>query len=207
MPIEETAMVGSGSCGLPSPFRECRVAGPQGNALPDGEIGELIVRGPGILKGYYRKPEATAAAFHGEWFRTGDLFRRDARGFFTIVGRIKDMIRRAGENISALEVEAVVCGIAEVAEAAALPVADATRGEEVKIYVVLQPHVWAEALAPERIIDHCAANLASFKVPRYIEFREGLPKTPSDKVAKHVLRDEKVDLRLGSWDRETQRWN
>jgi acyl-coenzyme A synthetase/AMP-(fatty) acid ligase len=106
-----------------------------------------------------------------------------------------------------LEVEAVVCGIAEVAEAAALPVADATRGEEVKIYVVLQPHVGAEALAPERIIDHCAANLASFKVPRYIEFRQGLPKTPSDKVAKHVLRDEKVDLRLGSWDRETQRWN
>ena len=141
MPIEEIGMVGSGSCGLPSPFRECRVADPQGNALPDGEIGELIVRGPGILKGYYRKPEATAAAFHGEWFRTGDLFRRDARGFFTIVGRIKDMIRRAGENISALEVEAVVCSIDEVAEAAALPVADAVRGEEVKIYVVLQPHV------------------------------------------------------------------
>ncbi len=207
MPIEETGMVGSGSCGLPSPFRECRVADPQGNALPDGEIGELIVRGPGILKGYYRKPEATAAAFHGEWFRTGDLFRRDARGFFTIVGRIKDMIRRAGENISALEVEAVVCGIGEVAEAAAMSVADAVRGEEVKIYVVLQRQVPADALPPERIIDHCAANLASFKVPRYIEFRKDLPKTPSDKVAKHVLRAEKADLRLGSWDREKQCWN
>jgi len=204
MPIEETGMVGSGSCGLTSPFRECRIADAQGNALPDGEIGELIVRGPGILKGYYRKPEATAAAFHGEWFRTGDLFRRDERGFFSIVGRIKDMIRRAGENISALEVEAVVCGIAEVAEAAALPVADDVRGEEVKVYVVLQPHVSAEGLSPQRIIEHCAANLASFKVPRYIEFRKELPKTPSDKVAKHVLRAEKADLRIGSWDREKQ---
>jgi acyl-CoA synthetase (AMP-forming)/AMP-acid ligase II len=202
MPIEETSMVGSGSCGLTSPFRECRIADTQGNALPDGEIGELIVRGPGILRGYYRKPEATAAAFHGEWFRTGDLFRRDTRGFFSVVGRIKDMIRRAGENISALEVEAVVCGIAEVAEAAALPIADAVRGEEVKVYVVLQPHVPAEGLSPQRIIEHCAANLASFKVPRYIEFRKELPKTPSDKVAKHVLRAEKVDLRIGSWDRE-----
>ena len=73
--------------------------------------------------------------------------------------------------------------------------------------MVLQSRVAAEALPPQRIIDHCAANLASFKVPRYLEFRKDLPKTPSDKVAKHVLRAEKADLRLGSWDRETQRWN
>ena len=100
-------------------------------------MGELLVRGPGILQGYYRKPEATRAAFHGDWFRTGDLFRQDARGYFYIVGRIKDMIRRAGENISAREVEAVLKALPGVAEAAAVPVPDATRGEEVKIYVVL----------------------------------------------------------------------
>ena len=77
MPIEATDMVGSGSCGVPSPFREVRVADPDGNTLPAGQVGELVVRGPGILQGYYNKPEATAAAFHGDWFRTGDLFQQD----------------------------------------------------------------------------------------------------------------------------------
>jgi crotonobetaine/carnitine-CoA ligase len=207
MPIEETGMVGSGSCGLASPFRECRVADETGRTLPDGEIGELLVRGPGILQGYYRKPEANAASFHGDWFRTGDLFRRDARGFFYIVGRIKDMIRRAGENIAAREVEAVVCGLPEIAEAAAMPVPDDMRGEEVKIYVVPQPGVSQSRLTPQLIIDHCTTNLASFKVPRYIEYRSELPKTPSEKVAKHVLKAEKSDLRTGSWDRVEQRWH
>jgi crotonobetaine/carnitine-CoA ligase len=183
------------------------VADENGNPLPDGEIGELIVRGPGILQGYYRKPEANKASFHGEWFRTGDLFRRDERGFFYIVGRIKDMIRRAGENIAAREVEAVVCGLPEIAEAAALPVPDETRGEEVKIYVVPQPGVTQANLTPQKIIGYCTANLASFKVPRYIEYRSELPKTPSDKVAKHVLKAEKQDLRTGSWDRVEQRWH
>ena len=207
MPIEETGMVGSGSCGVASPFRECRVADENGNPLPDGETGELLVRGPGILQGYYRKPEANKASFHGEWFRTGDLFRRDERGFFYIVGRIKDMIRRAGENIAAREVEAVVCGLSEIAEAAAMPVPDETRGEEVKVYVVPQPGITKADLSPQKIIDYCTTNLASFKVPRYIEYRSELPKTPSDKVAKHVLKAEKSDLRAGSWDRVEQRWH
>src|SRR5262249_38290375 len=110
-PIEETALAGSGTCGVPSPFRECRVVDEKGEPVSDGAIGELVVRGRGILKGYYRKPEANAAAFYGEWFRTGDLFRRDANGFFYIVGRVKDMIRRAGENIAAREVESVVTGL------------------------------------------------------------------------------------------------
>ena len=88
---------------------------------------------------YYRKPEATAAAFHGEWFRTGDLFRQDERGYYYIVGRVKEMIRRAGENISAREIEAVLRAMPEIVEAAAVPVPDATRGEEVKVFVVLRP--------------------------------------------------------------------
>jgi crotonobetaine/carnitine-CoA ligase len=206
MPIEETDMLGSASCGRPSPFRECRVVDENGNSLPDGQVGELVVRGPGILKGYYRKPEANTAAFFDDWFRTGDLFRRDERGFFYIVGRVKDMIRRAGENIAAREVEAVVCNLPEVAEAAALPVPDDVRGEEVKIYVVPQPGVSRDDVPPQKIIDYCVANLAAFKVPRYIEYRQALPKTPSEKVAKHVLKTEKSDLRVGSWDRIEQRW-
>jgi crotonobetaine/carnitine-CoA ligase len=206
MPIEATDMVGSGSCGIPAPFRECRVADPDGNTVPPGTVGELLVRGPGILLGYYRKPEATAAAFHGDWFRTGDLFRQDERGYLYIVGRVKDMIRRAGENIAAREVEAVLCQLPEIAEAAAVPVPDETRGEEVKAYVVLQPGVTPGDVPPERIVAHCSAGLASFKVPRYLEYRPSLPKTPSEKIAKHVLKQESPDLRRGSWDRVDGRW-
>jgi crotonobetaine/carnitine-CoA ligase len=207
VPIEAADMVGSGSCGIPTPFRECRIADPEGNTLPRGEVGELLFRGPGMLKGYYRNPEATAAAFHGEWFRTGDLARQDERGYVYLVGRAKDMIRRAGENIAANEVEAVLGALAGVAEAAAVPVPDELRGEEVKVYVVLQQGFTRESLPPDRILKHCAANLASFKVPRYVEYRDApLPRTASEKIAKPALIGEATDLRAGSWDRVERRW-
>jgi crotonobetaine/carnitine-CoA ligase len=205
VPIEATDMVGSGSCGTPSPFREVRIADPDGNTVPPGEIGELVVRGPGILQGYYNKPEATKAAFFGDWFRTGDLFRQDERGYFFIVGRVKDMIRRAGENISAREVESVLCALPEIAEAAAVPVQDATRGEEVKACIVLQPGLTREAVSPERILSHCAEGLARFKVPRYIEYVDDLPKTASGKIAKHLLKDA-ADPLAGCFDRVEGRW-
>jgi acyl-CoA synthetase (AMP-forming)/AMP-acid ligase II len=206
MPIEATDMVGSGSCGTPAPFRECRIVDDEGKDVPEGEMGELVVRGPGILKGYYRKPEATRDAFFGEWFRTGDIFRKDERGFFYIVGRKKDMIRRAGENISAREVEAVLKALPGVAEAAAVPVPDPMRGQEVKIYVVLAPPATKDQVSPERIIAHCEANLARFKVPRYIAYRDSLPKTPSEKIAKGELVKGVADLRAGSFDRVEGRW-
>jgi acyl-coenzyme A synthetase/AMP-(fatty) acid ligase len=205
MPIEATDMVGSGSCGLPSAFREARVADPDGKTVPVGEMGELVVRGPGILQGYYNKPEATKAAFHGDWFRTGDLFRQDERGYFYFVGRVKEMIRRAGENISAREVEAMLCSLPDIVEAAAVPVPDETRGEEVKACVVLQPGVTREMVSPERIIAHCETGLARFKVPRYVEYRAELPKTASGKIAKHLLRDI-ADPRAGCFDRVEGRW-
>lgn len=114
--------------------------------MPVGEVGELLVRGPGILQGYYRKPEATAAAFWGDWFRTGDLFRQDERGYLYILGRTKDMVRRAGENIAAREVESILLELPEIAECAVVPVPDDTRGEEVKAYLVLQPGLTAADL-------------------------------------------------------------
>ena len=206
MPIEATDMVGSGSCGQPAPFREVRIVDDEGRDVPEGEMGELVVRGPGILKGYYRKPEATRDAFFGDWFRTGDIFRKDERGFYYIVGRKKDMIRRAGENISAREVEAVLKALPGVADAAAVPVPDPTRGQEVKIYVVLAPAATKDQVSPERIIAHCEANLARFKVPRYIAYRDSLPKTPSEKIAKGELVKGVADLRVGSFDRVEGRW-
>jgi crotonobetaine/carnitine-CoA ligase len=186
MPIEAVDMVGSGSCGVPCAFREVRIADERGNTLPPGEVGELLVRGPGILKGYYNRPDATREAFHGDWFRTGDLFRMDERGYLYIVGRIKDAIRRSGENIAAREVESVINSFEGVAEAAAIAVPDATRGEEIKALVV-----WGEGAPAEQdltaLIAHCQRNLAPFKVPRYFQFVAALPKTSSGKIAKHQL--------------------
>ena len=206
MPIEATDMVGSGSCGMPSPFREARIVDANGMPASPGDVGELEVRGPGILLGYYKNPEATEAAFDDGWFRTGDLFRRDERGYFYIVGRIKDMIRRSGENIAAREVEAVLRGLPQVVEVAAVPVPDPKRGEEVKIYVVLQPGLTHDDVSTDRIIAHCEANLARFKVPRYIAYRDDLPKTPSGKIAKKILTQGVADLRQGSYDRQEARW-
>lgn len=186
MPIEAADMVGSGSCGVPCPFREVRIADEHGHTLQPGEVGELLVRGPGILRGYYKRPDATREAFHGDWFRTGDLFRMDERGYLYIVGRIKDAIRRSGENIAAREVESVLSSFEGVAEAAAVPVPDATRGEEIKALVV-----WSEGVPAEHdltaLIAHCQRNLAPFKVPRYFQFVAELPKTSSGKIAKHQL--------------------
>jgi crotonobetaine/carnitine-CoA ligase len=206
VPIEAVEMVGSGSCGIPSAFREVRIADERGENVPDGEVGELLVRGRGILLGYYNNPEATVAAFHGEWFRTGDLFRKDERGYFSIVGRVKDMIRRAGENVSAQEVEAVIVALDDVAEAAVLPVPDATRGEEVMACVFPRlPEVPAADLIP-RLIEHCQRHLAPFKVPRYYRVTGPLPRTASFKIAKANLLADLPALAKGSFDRVDGTW-
>lgn len=202
VPLEAADLTGSGSVGLPAPFRECRIADPDGNTLKPGEVGELLFRGPGMLQGYYRNPKATAAAFHGEWFRSGDLARQDERGNYYIVGRVKDMIRRAGENIAAFEVEQVVGSLRGIAEVAAVAVPDEMRGEEVKIVVHLQQGFTRQAVSPEAIWAHCAESLASFKVPRFIEYRDTpLPRTGSDKVDKVALRQAAADPRANAVDR------
>ena len=203
MPLEAEDMIGSGSCGVPCAFRECKVVDENGNELPHGEIGELVVRGPNILLGYYKKPEATRDAFFGDWFRTGDLFRRDENGFFYIVGRIKDMIRRNSENISAREVESVIAQAPGVSDVAAVGVPHETRGEDVKIYVI--PEQRDTPPDPEALIAFAAQRLAPFKVPRYVECVEKFPRTPSGKIAKNVLKAAKPDLRAGSWDGDEKR--
>ncbi|MCE8422059.1 fatty acid--CoA ligase family protein, partial [Rhodovulum sulfidophilum] len=131
-PIERADKVGSGSCGVPCPFRECRIVGEDGQPVVRGQIGELQIRGPGIMLGYYNNPEATAEVLKDGWFSSGDLFRQDEDGFFYIVGRKKDMIRRSAENIAAREVETVLAAAPGVAEVAVVGVPDPLRGEEVK---------------------------------------------------------------------------
>jgi acyl-CoA synthetase (AMP-forming)/AMP-acid ligase II len=206
MPYEATHMVGLGACGLPSAFRECRIVDQDGGDVPQGRVGELIVRGPGVTKGYYKQPEANRSAFFGDWFRTGDLFVQDGRGYYTIVGRLKDMIRRSGENIAAREVEAALVAIEGVEDAAAIAVPDEARGEEVKAYLVLKPGFSKATLRPGHILDELAKVLAPFKLPRYLEYVAALPKTPSEKIKKDALKAEKPDLRTDSWDAVEKRW-
>ena len=206
MPLEVEDMTGSGSCGMAGPFRQCKVVDAAGHEVPRGEIGEMVVRGSGILQGYFNQPEATREAFHGDWFRTGDLFRQDQRGYFFIVGRVKEMIRRSSENIPAREVEAVLKDMAEIVEAAVMPVPDEVRKEEVKAYVILRPGLTRAEVPPEAIIAHARKYLAPFKLPRYIEYRSEFPRTPSNKIRKPELLKEKVDLRTDSWDRIDGVW-
>jgi acyl-CoA synthetase (AMP-forming)/AMP-acid ligase II len=206
MPLKDAAMSGSGSCGLPAPYRQCRIVDPEGNDLPAGKVGELWVSGRAILQDYYNKPEATRNAFAGAWFRTGDLFRRDERGYYYIEGRIKESIRRSGENISAREIESVAAGIDGVLESAALGVADELRGEEVKLYIVLQPGFSIEQVSPQLVIGHCAENLAAFKVPRYIEYMAEFPHTTSGKIAKSELASGTGNRQRKIFDRNAGAW-
>jgi crotonobetaine/carnitine-CoA ligase len=194
-------MVGSGSVGKPPDFRELRIVDEDGNDVPQGQVGELLVKGQGIFKGYYKKPEENARAFLGEYFRTGDLFRQDEAGYYYFVSRKKDMIRRMGDNISATEVEHVLMSHPKIAEAAVVPVPDAVRGEEVKAYILLAAGETPESMPPEEIIAFCLERIAKFKVPRYLEYVTEFPKSASEKIQKNILISQKVDLTEGCYDR------
>ncbi|MCV3210823.1 acyl--CoA ligase [Mesorhizobium sp. YC-39] len=206
MPVERSDMVGSGSCGVPCPFRECKIVDEEGREVGAGEVGELLVRGPGIMLGYYNNPEATASVFADGWFKTGDLFRVDEQGHFYIVGRKKDMIRRSAENIAAREVESVLNAVPVVAEAAVIGVPDPLRGEEVKAYIKLKDGFEPSEEIIASIIDKAGRELAPFKVPRFYAFLADFPRTASLKIAKPQLAAETADLRTGSYDRVENRW-
>lgn len=197
-------MTGSGSIGLPAPGATVRVVNPDGGDTADDETGEIIVRGPGLMRGYLNRPEATAETMRGGWLHTGDLGRRDRRGFLYFQGRIKDIIRRLGENIAATEVENVLRSHPKVLEVAAVPVPDDLRGEEVKVHVLLTGGETAASCPPDALIAFCAERLARYKVPRFIEYRAAdFDRTPSMRVKKDQL-DRSADDRSRVWDREEQ---
>lgn len=176
------------SIGLPSPGRTLSLRDEDGNEVPVGEVGEICVRedpGRGIMLGYFRDEQATAQAIRDGWLHTGDNAYADAEGFLYFFDRKKDMIKRAGENISASEVEAVLVAHPMVAEAAVVGVPDAIRDEAVAAVVVP-----VEGCAPssEELVEHCSQRLSRFKVPTIVTFASELPKTSIGKVRKDELR-------------------
>jgi long-chain acyl-CoA synthetase len=174
------------SCGPPVPVCDVRVVDANGDDVPSGEPGELWIKGPNVVKGYWNKPEATAASFSDGWLHTGDVARLDDEGFIFIVDRAKDMVIRGGENVYSAEVEAALFEHPAVADAAVIGVPHEVLGEEVGAVVVLHPG--SEATADE-LRAHVAERIASFKVPAHIWFSsEPLPRNPAGKVLKRDLR-------------------
>lgn len=178
---------------------EAKIVDEKDREVSRGTTGELIIKCPAVMKGYYKNPEETARALRNGWLHTGDNCYQDENGDFYFVDRLKDTIRRSGELISSLEVESVLRSHPKVADAAVIPVPDKIRIEEVKACIVLKE---GEKLSPEEIVEYCEKKLASFKVPRYIEFRDNLPKTATGRTRKFLLRQEK-DL-TACWDRQAQ---
>ncbi|HEY5985171.1 MAG TPA: long-chain fatty acid--CoA ligase [Streptosporangiaceae bacterium] len=176
------------SIGKPIWGVEVRVVGPDGETLPPGEdnVGEIVIRGHNVMKGYYRNPEATAEAFRAGWFCTGDLAYADKDGYLFIVDRKKDMVIRGGYNVYPREVEEVLFTHPAIAEAAVIGAPHPTMGEEVVAIVALKPGADA---TEEDIIGYCKQRLAAYKYPRQVSFATELPKGPTGKILKRELRN------------------
>ena len=159
----------------------------EGRSLATGETGEVCLRGPKVTRGYWKDPGKTSASFFGDWFRTGDVGYLDADGFLYLTDRKQDMIISGGENIASSEVERVLYQLPQVAEAAAVGLPDERWGESVTAVVVLRP---GTTLTLEQLRTHCDGKLGGFKTPKQLVIRDALPRNPSGKVLKRVLRDE-----------------
>jgi long-chain acyl-CoA synthetase len=175
-----------GTVGLPIFACEVRVVDDEDRPVPAGERGEVVIRGHNIMKGYYRRPEETAAALKGGWFHTGDIGIIDADGYVSIVDRKKDMILRGGMNVYPREIEELLITHPAVSLAAGIGVPDERLGEEVKAFVVLKP---GAALTAEELITWSKDQLAAYKYPRTVEIRDSLPIGPTGKVFKRALRE------------------
>lgn len=188
-----------GSVGKPAGGAEFRIVDENDDPLPPGKLGQIVFRDPvGQATRYNNLPEATAEAYQGGWFHSGDLGEMDAEGFFYFRGRMKEAIRRRGENVSAWEIESVINEHPAVVESAAFGIPSELGDEDVAIAVVLQP---GHSVKPEDLVSYCQGRLAYYAVPRYIEFVEALPKTGTQKIQKGVLKQR--GKTPATWDRET----
>jgi long-chain acyl-CoA synthetase len=175
----------AGSVGFPVWGIEVRIVGENGADVADGEPGEIVIRGHNIMKGYYKRPEATEDAIRDTWFYSGDIGRRDAEGYIYISDRVKDMILRGGFNVYPREIEEVLMTHEAVSLCAVIGVPCEISGEEIKAFIVRKDG--AEA-TEEEIIGWCKENMASYKYPRFVEFRDSLPMTATGKILKRELR-------------------
>ena len=173
-----------GSIGTPIQGVEMRLVDPQGGDVPSGEVGEVAIRGHNVMKGYWRREEATREAVPDGWFRTGDLARQDADGYFFIVDRKKDLIIRGGYNVYPREVEGVLYEHPAVAEAAVVGIPHPTLGEEVGAAVVLKP---AAAATPAELQAFCKQRVAAYKYPRQVWLVAALPKTATGKLLRREV--------------------
>ena len=178
-----------GSIGLPRPDTEAKIVDLETGEkdLPPGEEGELCIRGPQVMRGYWNRPEETQKALRNGWLYTGDIAKMDEEGYFFIVDRKKDMIICGGYNVYPREIEEVLYQNPKIQEACALGVPDPYRGETVKVFVVLKE---GRAATAEEIIEYCRANLARYKAPTQVEFRKELPRSHVGKVLRKILREE-----------------
>jgi long-chain acyl-CoA synthetase len=175
-----------GTIGLPLPSTDFYIADEDGNAMPTGEVGEIRMKGPQMMKGYYKRSEETAKTIKDGWLCTGDMGIMHPDGYFQIVDRKKDMILVSGFNVYPNEIEDVIAMMPKVLEVAAIGVKDEKSGELPKVFVVKRD----ESLTKEEILAHCRENLTNYKIPRFVEFRTELPKTNVGKILRRQLRDE-----------------
>ncbi|KFZ77143.1 AMP-dependent synthetase [Amycolatopsis sp. MJM2582] len=187
-PLDDAAAVGSGGIGRPVPTKQVRIVDADGAEVPAGTPGELTVSGAPMMLGYWNRPEETARTLRNGWLHTGDLAVADDRGEIRLVGRIKDMVRRGGENVASAEVEAALETDDRVVAAAVVAEPDEVLGEEVKAFVQLAAGGTGDRAMAEAIVARVAERLARFKVPRYVEFVADFPRTPSERVSKPALK-------------------
>lgn len=183
---------------MPGGFAQAKVVDDDGRELPNGEIGELLVRTPISMNSYFKDPQQTAEAYADGWLKTGDLARRDEDGYFYFIARKKDIIRRRGENISGAELDRVIGSHPDVVEAAAIGVPAPLGDEDILVAVVARS---SPPPTPQALVEHCRPLLAAMKLPRYIVFVDSLPHTPSQRVQKFELKKD-PSLLQRAWDRE-----
>jgi len=179
-----------GSCGLPIPGNEIKIIDLEtGEDLPRGKSGQIIVRNPAVFKGYWQRPEATAETLRDGWVHTGDVGFFDEDGYLYFTGRVKEMIKCSGYSVFPEDVEALMLRHPAILQCAAIGVPDPKRGESVKLFVVLRPE-YKGKVSEQEIIDWARDNMAAYKYPRYVAFRDSLPATPAGKVLRRLLKDD-----------------
>jgi long-chain acyl-CoA synthetase len=177
----------TGAIGLPVPSTDVMICDDDGNALPLNEVGEICIKGPQVMEGYWQRPQETAdVMLPGGWLKTGDIGRMDENGYVFIEDRKKDMILVSGFNVYPNEIENVVVEMDGVLEAAAIGIEDERSGEIVKLFAVRT----SSDITEEQILDYCRENLTNYKRPKIVEFRDELPKTNVGKILRRALRDE-----------------